>query len=81
MAYSATNAGKLMNQLEALATDWMTQQVCEFFDVLSIEDLDEDQVREIFEYNENEDFDQYVSLGLRNVIERWSMAHESEDFL
>ena len=80
MAYSATSAGKLMNQLEALATDWMSQHVCEFFDVMSVEELDEDQIEEISEYLENNDLDQYVALGLHNVMDRWSMEHENEDF-
>ena len=81
MNYSATNAGKLMDHLESTATEWMTTQVCEFFGVDSVEELSKDQVREVFEYNENEDFDQYVSLGLRNVIERWSEEHDDEDFI
>ena len=81
MAYTATNAGKLMAQLESTATEWMTQQVCDYFDAFSIEDLEKDQVREIYEYNEREDFDQYVRLALRNIIERWSEEHEDEDFL
>ena len=81
MTYSATNAGKLMNQLEETATEWMSQQVCDYFDAFSVEDLDKDQVEEIFEYLESADLDQYVALGLRNVIERWSMEHEDEDFL
>lgn len=81
MPYSATNAGKLMDHLESTATEWMMDQVCSFFEVDGIEDLSKDQVREIFEYNESDSFDQYVSLGLRNVIERWSQEHEDEEFL
>ena len=81
MTYTATNAGKLMDHLESTATEWMSQHVCDHFESFSVEDLDKDQVEEIFEYLESADLDQYVALGLRNVIERWSMANEDEDFL
>ncbi len=80
MAYSATNAGKLMDHLESTATEWMTDQVCRFFEVDGIEELSKNQVREIFEYNNNEVFDEYVRLGLLNAIERWSEDHGDEEF-
>ena len=81
MAYKATNAGKLMNHLESTAIEWLTQQVCDYYEVDSVLQLDKEQVEEIHVYNENERFDPYVNLALRNIIERWSEEYEDEDYI
>ena len=74
MAFEVHKQGKLCDQLEAQAYDWIMHDITEQYGVESFDDLGVEQVNEIEEYLDNDEWKEgYVSMALRSLID----MHES----
>lgn len=71
--FTFTRESKFLDNLEQIATEWMEEAVLDHYAVMSIEELSEEEIDEVVEYLGNEEVDEYVSLGLRNLISTWEL--------
>jgi len=78
MAFEVHKQGKLCDQLEAQAYDWVMHDIEEQYGVESFSDLGVEQVNEIEEYLEDEDQwkEDYVSMTLRSLIDMHDSRQE-----
>jgi len=77
MAFEVHKQGKLCDQLESQAYDWVMHDIEEKYGVESFDDLGVEQVNEIEDYLEDEEQwkEGYVSMTLRSLID----MHESRE--
>jgi len=78
MSYDPGKIGKLLDNLEETATEWMENQVKEFYSIDEVDELSKEQVLEIYEYRESDDCYPTISLALGNLINYWEMEHDEE---
>ena len=72
MTFEVRKQHKLQDQIENLCYDWAYEDVCEQFNVESIEDLTQEQIDEIYTYSESEEcYEGMVSVALRSMCEHW----------
>jgi len=81
MSYDAGKTSKLLDMLEETATEWMNNHVTDYYEVDEIEQLTEEQITEVQQYQENDCDDDFVALALGNLINRWEMENDSEGLL
>jgi hypothetical protein len=78
MSYDPGKISKLLDNLEETATDWMENQVKEFYSVDDTDNLSKDQVLEIHQYKNSEECDPMIGLALGNLINSWEMENDEE---
>jgi len=78
MSYTPGKTSKLLDMLEGTATEWMENQVTEFYSVEDSDELTKEQILEIHEYKESDDCDPIIGLALGNLINSWEMVHDEE---
>ena len=63
---------KLQERMEQMAHEWVWEDISEHFKVEDIEDLNKEQVDEIYAYAESEEcYDDYVGMVLRSICDNW----------
>jgi len=68
---------KLQDQMEQMAHNWVWEDISEHFKVEDIEDLNQEQVDEIYSYAESEEcYDDYVGMVLRSICDNWEGMQE-----
>jgi hypothetical protein len=74
--------GKLQNQLEEMANEFVTESVAEFYGVEDLESLSEEAIADLMNwYNSNcrsgyYEEDWYVESSFRMIINEWHAAHD-----
>ena len=85
MAFLVNKMGKLADQLEERAYEWVLYEVQQTYDVETEEDLSEDQLNEIEKYLDSEGemgefgavwIEGYCAMALRGIVDR---NHEEDD--
>lgn len=76
MSYNAGKVSKLMDMLEGTATEWMENQVTDYYSVDDVSELTEDQISEISEYREDDFCEPFVALALGNLITHWEASND-----
>ena len=72
MPFQVNKQHKLQDQIENLCYEWAYEDVLEYFNVESIEDLTKEQVDEIYTYSESEEcYEGMVRVTLRSMCEQW----------
>lgn len=72
MAFQVHKQHKLQDQIEQLAYDWAFEDVTEYYGIEEIEELNQEQVDEIFAYSESDDcYEGYVGVALRTICDQW----------
>ena len=70
-------AHKMLDWLESQVTEWANDLIVEHFGVESVDELTREQLDEVIEqWQEMEDYDGMLALGLRNCINTWENEHE-----
>ena len=79
MSFQVHKQHKLQDQIEQLAYDWAFEDVTEYYGVEEIEELNQEQIDEIFTYSESEEcYEGYVGIALRTICDQWEMEQEGE---
>ena len=80
MAFEINKQGKLCDQLESQAYDWVMYDIEQKYNVEMFEELDDEQVNEIEEYLEDEDQwkEGYVYMTLRSLVDGHKSREEIE---
>ena len=68
MAFDPGKVGKLQDQLEALAYDWMFHRIQDFYGVRDISELTKSQLEDIFDYANSDECDIYIGMALRAIV-------------
>ena len=77
MAFEVFKMHKLQDQMESLAHEWVWSDISEYYKVEEIEDLNQEQVDEIYAYAESEEcYDDYVGMVLRSICDGWEGMQE-----
>jgi len=76
MSYNAGKVSKLMDMLEGTATEWMENQVTDYYSVDDVSELTEDQISEISEYREDDFCEPFVAVALGNLINYWESSND-----
>ena len=72
MAFQVYKQHKLQDQIENLAYEWAIEDVCEYYGVEELGELNKEQVDEIFAYSESDDcYEGYVGVALRSICDQW----------
>jgi len=72
MTFQVRKQHKLQDQIEQLAYDWAIEDVQEYYGVEEIEELNQEQIDEIFTYSESDDcYEGYVGMVLRTICDQW----------
>ena len=72
MTFQVYKQHKLQDQIEQLAYDWAFEDVTEYQGIEEIEELNQEQVDEIFAYSESDDcYEGYVGVALRTICDQW----------
>jgi hypothetical protein len=73
MTFQVTKPHKLSDQIEALAYDWVFEDVCQYFGVEDIPELTEMQADALFDYAENlpDHIDPIIGTVLRTMHWQW----------
>ena len=72
MAFQVNKMHKLQDQMENMAHEWVWEDISEYYKVEEIEDLNQEQVDEIYAYAESEEcYDDYVGMVLRSICDNW----------
>ena len=72
MTFQVYKQHKLQDQIEQLAYDWAFEDVTEYYGVEEIEQLNQEQVDEIFAYSESDEcYEGYVGVTLRTICDQW----------
>lgn len=76
-SFKVYKVGKMLDWLESQTTEWAYNLVVEHFDVDEVEQLSEEQIKEVIDqWEELIDVDSTIALGFRNVINQWESANE-----
>lgn len=80
MSFEITKQGKLCDQLESLAYDWVLYSIEEQYGVESTDDLGVEQINEIEDYLEDEEnyIEGYCRMVLRSMIDNHESREEIE---
>jgi len=79
MSFQVYKQHKLQDQIENLAYEWAIEDVCEYYGIEEIEELNQKQVDEIFAYSESDEcYEGYVGIALRTICDQWEMEQEGE---
>ncbi|MDA9058286.1 hypothetical protein N9D42_02620 [Candidatus Thioglobus sp.] len=74
MAFLVNKMGKLADQLEERAYEWVLYEIQETYGVETEEDLSEDQLNEIEKYLDSQGdevwIEGYCSMALRGIVDR-----------
>ena len=63
---------KLSDRMEEMAYEWVWQNISEHFNVEEVEDLNQEQVDEIYAYSESEEcYEGYAGTALRSICDHW----------
>ena len=80
MSFQVYKQHKLQDQIENLAYEWAITDVQEYYGVEEIEELNQEQIDEIFAYSESEDcYEGYVGVALRSICDQWDMEQEGAE--
>ena len=79
MSFQVHKQHKLQDQIEQLTYDWAFEDVTEYYGVEEIEELNQEQIDEIFTYSESDEcYEGYVGVALRTICDQWEMEQEGE---
>ena len=81
MKFEWKRQGKTLDRLENEATESAEEVVKSFFSVENSSSLTEEQMREVYEYSESDDFDSFLGLALRNIVNYWQDENENYNIL
>lgn len=76
MAYEWPRIHKAEENIEHQVTEWVTEHVCEFFEVEEISDLTEEQIDEVIAFQEELNEYSPMQIGYSNVVNQWEMENE-----
>ena len=77
MAFEVNMMHKLQDQMESLAHEWVWTDITEQYNVEDVEDLNQEQVNELYAYAESEEcYDDYVGMVLRSIWDTWEGMQE-----
>lgn len=77
MTFQVHKMHKLQDQMESLAHEWVWTDISEYYKVEEIEDLNQEQVNELYAYAESEEcYDDYVGMVLRSICDSWEGMQE-----
>ena len=65
----------IAQEIDEIATEWMINEVTEFFSVDDIVELTPDQIKEVFDYAEGESCPDQAYPGFQNIIQAWEEEH------
>ena len=79
MSFQVYKQHKLQDQIEQLTYEWAITDVQEYYGIEEIEELNQEQVDEIFAYSESDEcYEGYVGIALRTICDQWEMEQEGE---
>ena len=77
MTFQVHKMHKLQDQMESLAHEWVWTDITEQYNVEDVEDLNQEQVNEMYAYAESEEcYDDYVGMVLRGICDNWEGQQE-----
>jgi hypothetical protein len=78
MSYHPGKTSTLMDNLEEMATNWMSDQVADFYSVDDTVSLSKEQVLEIYQYKNSDECLPIIGLALGNIINYWQDQNDEE---
>jgi len=76
MAYEWPRIHKAEENIEHQVTEWVTEHVCEFFEVDCITELTQEQISEVDAFRDELNEYSPMQIGYSNVINQWEMENE-----
>lgn len=78
MSYHPGKISTLMDNIEEMATNWMDDQVADFYSVDDTVNLSKEQVLEIDRYRNSDECLPIIGLALGNIINYWQNQNYDE---
>jgi hypothetical protein len=78
MSYHPGKTSTLMDNIEEMATNWMDDQVADFYSVDDTVNLSKEQVLEIDQYRNSDECLPIIGLALGNIINYWQNQNDDE---
>jgi len=76
MAYEWSRIHKAEENIEHQVTEWVTEHVCEFFEVEYVSELTQEQISEVEAFRDELNEYSPMQIGYSNVINQWEMEQE-----
>jgi len=76
MAYEWPRIYKAEENIEHQVTEWVTEHVCEFFEVEYVSELTQEQISEVEAFRDELNEYSPMQIGYSNVINQWEMEQE-----
>ena len=71
-SFGVNKMHKLQDQIETLVHEWVWTDITEHYKVEEVEDLNQDQVNELYAYAESEEcYEDYVGMVIRSICDNW----------
>ena len=76
MTYEWPRIYKAEENIEQQVTEWVTEHVCEFFEVECVTELTKEQINAVEAFREEVNEYSPMQIGYSNVINQWESENE-----